>query len=100
MLGAEIPDGASALGSDHKAEALAAGIRESIPEGEFDVESIGYFRLMMGLRERLRDRWLFATRLMLTPGPGEWAVVKLPGPLFPFYRVVRVGRLVGRVVRG
>lgn len=95
MLGAEIP--AEMLG-DRSVESFVAEIRGAIPGGEFDVESVEYFRLMMRLRERLRDRVLFAGRLTFTPGPGEWAVVKLPGVLFPLYRVVRGWRLVGRVV--
>jgi hypothetical protein len=98
MLGAEIPAGAEIL-ADRSVERFAEEIRGAIPGGEFDVESVEYFRLMMRLRERLRDRVLFGARLMFTPGPGEWAVVKLPGVLFPLYRVVRVGRLVGRLVR-
>jgi hypothetical protein len=101
MLGAEIPQAASEkLTSDYEADALASKILESIPRGEFDVESVEYFRLMMRLRERFLDRVRFATRLVFTPGPGEWDVVKLPDALFPLYRVVRVGRLVGRTVRG
>jgi hypothetical protein len=95
MLGAEIP--AEMLG-DRSVESFVAEIRGAIPGGEFDVESVEYFRLMMRLRERLRDRVLFAGRLTFTPGPGEWAVVKLPGVLFPLYRVVRGWRVVGRVV--
>jgi len=100
MLGAEIPAGASeVLASDHEADAIAAEIRDATPGGEFDVESIGYFRLMIRLRERFADRVRLATRLMFTPGPGEWDAVKLPRVLFPVYSVVRMARLAARLTR-
>jgi hypothetical protein len=63
------------------------------------VESASYFRLMLRLRERRRDQMRFLTRLIFTPGPGEWAVVRLPEPLFPLYRLVRVTRLAAKLVR-
>jgi len=87
------------LGGDPAAEALAERVlRQIIAEGEFDPASPGYFRLMMNLRERLRDRVSFVWRLCVTPGAREWAAVRLPGPLFPLYRVVRLFRLAGRIV--
>lgn len=84
---------------DGDAEALAQQIiRLIVAEEEFDPESITYFRLMMELRERGRDRVSFWWRLLITPGAGEWSAVRLPGPLFPLYRVVRVYRLAGRLI--
>jgi hypothetical protein len=65
----------------------------------YDTESLPYFRLMMRLRERPSDRLLFLRRLLFTPGPSEWAVVRLPRPLFPLYRLVRLSRLAARLVR-
>ncbi len=62
-----------------------------------DVESLSYFRLMMRLRERRADRIRFLQRLALTPGPGEWKSVRLPAPLFPLYRLVRLWRLAARL---
>lgn len=64
---------------------------------EYDVESISYFRLMLRLRERWRDRLRFLWRLACTPGPGEWSAVRLPDGLFPLYWLVRVFRLAGRL---
>ncbi|HXY49142.1 MAG TPA: nucleotidyltransferase family protein [Terriglobales bacterium] len=61
-------------------------------------ESLGYFRWMMRLRERPADRCKLLSRLALTPGVGEWSLVRLPGPLFPLYRVVRVFRLARRIL--
>ena len=73
-------------------------LRRIIADGEFDPESVGYFRLMMDLRERRRDRASFLWRLWATPGAGEWSAIRLPGPLFPLYRVVRMFRLAGRML--
>ncbi len=63
----------------------------------FNVESPAYFRLMMRLRERPADRRRFLTRLVFTPGPSEWSAVRLPRPLFPLYRLVRLSRLAARL---
>jgi hypothetical protein len=90
-----LPEG---IWSDAKAEGLAQRIVSLIvAEEEFDPESLPYFRLMMELRERRRDRVAFWWRLLVTPGAGEWSEVRLPAPLFPFYRVVRVCRLAGKL---
>jgi predicted nucleotidyltransferase len=95
LLGAELP---KKIWSDAKAEGLAQRIVSLIvAEEEFDPESLAYFRLMMELRERRRDRISFWWRLMATPGAGEWSAVRLPGPLFPLYRAVRVWRLAGKL---
>jgi hypothetical protein len=69
-----------------------------VAEDEFDPESMAYFRLMVALRERRRDRFSFWWRLLFTPGAGEWSAVKLPVPLFPLYRVVRIFRLAERLM--
>jgi len=95
LLRSELPEG---IWSDAKAEGLAQRIVSLIvAEEEFDPESLAYFRLMMELRERRRDRISFWWRLMATPGAGEWSAVRLPGPLFPLYRVLRVWRLAGKL---
>jgi hypothetical protein len=69
-------------------------------EAEHDTESIAYFRLMTDLRERWRDRFRFLSRLAFTPSVGEWSAIRLPGPLFPLYRIVRLMRLTARFRRG
>jgi hypothetical protein len=85
---------------DGVAELLAQRIVQlMVAEEDLDPESMAYFRLMMELRERRRDRFSFWWRLLFTPGAGEWSAVRLPGPLFPLYRVVRLGRLAGRLMR-
>lgn len=83
---------------DPATEGLAERILDQIVgDAEFDPESVGYFRLMMDLRERRRDRASFAWRLLATPSAGEWSAIRLPGPLFPLYRAVRMFRLAGRM---
>ncbi len=97
LLGAELP---AQFGAENAiAEDLTQRIVNLIvADEEFDPETIAYFRLMTELRERRRDRVSFWWRLLVTPGAGEWSAVQLPPPLFPLYRVVRVGRLARRVV--
>ncbi len=85
---------------DSATPALAEEIQSHITsDASFDLESLSYFRLMMRLRERPADRLRFLGRLVFTPGPGEWQAVRLPRPLFPLYRLVRLSRLAARVVR-
>jgi hypothetical protein len=90
----------SAVLADRSALAFTEKIAVDLAEGAtYEERQVSYFRLMMRLRERRMDRLRFLTRLTFTPGPGEWATVRLPKPLFPFYRVVRLGRLVTRLAR-
>jgi hypothetical protein len=101
LLRAAIPEGSREnLPEDATASALADEIKMQFPDNNYNVESLEYFRLMSRLRERRTDRMRFAWRLALTPGPGEWSVVRLPAPLFPLYRLVRLSRLAARFARG
>jgi len=102
LLGVEIPAAALAsLPADRAAPGLAQEIQTYIAsEAAFNGESVSYFRLMMRLRERRADRVRFLSRLILTPGPGEWRLVRLPRTLFPLYRLVRISRLASRLVGG
>ena len=98
LVGAEIPATAFA---DRLAQRLADEVAAEISDGVvWETENVSYFRLMMRLRERQRDRLRFLARLAFTPGPGEWEVAELPRALFPLYRVVRLGRLAARFARG
>ena len=99
LLRAKIPAAAEqSLPADPEAGALAEEIRRHIvSDSSYNSESTAYFRLMMRLRERRADRWQFAWRLVLTPGPGEWNAVDLPRPLFSLYRLVRLSRLASRM---
>jgi hypothetical protein len=101
LLKASIPGPIeTAVRSDRAALDFADEIEQSLPGGVHSEEpQISYFRLMMRLRERRIDRVRFLMRLVFTPGPGEWASVRLPKMLFPLYRVVRLARLAGRFTR-
>ena len=100
LLGTKIPEAAgNGIPRDGEASNLAEEIQGRIvSQTGVDAESLAYFRLMMRLREKQTDRMRFLARLAFTPGPGEWAAIRLPKPLFPFYRVVRLSRLAARFV--
>jgi hypothetical protein len=102
LLGTRISEAfGGAVGADKVAQGLAEQIAVSVAAGvSCEEEKLSYFRLMMRLRERRADRLRFLARLAFTPGPGEWEAVRLPKVLFPFYRIVRLGRLASRFGRG
>jgi hypothetical protein len=101
LLGASIPPPAdSVLPEDSQSLRLMQEIHSHIAsETPYNVESVSYFRLMLRLRERRSDRLRFLHRLAFTPGPAEWQAIRLPRPLFPLYRLVRLSRLASRLVR-
>ena len=89
------------LPDDLPAQSLAEEVQNCILSGKaFDIEAAAYFSLMLRLRERRTDRMRFLSRLVFTPGPGEWSVARFPRALFPLYRVVRIARLGARIVGG
>jgi hypothetical protein len=96
VLGSAIPQPAEDLVTgDPQIEALGQQFAIRLANSAtYDFESTEYFRLILGLRERRRDRARYLWRLVWTPGPGEVAAVSLPEPLSPLYRVVRVARLL------
>ena len=100
LLGLPLPASAALhVPEDQAAGPLAEEIENYIASQEpYDIESLPYFRLMLRLRERRVDRMRFITRLAITPGPGEWAVARLPKAFFPLYRIVRISRLAARMV--
>jgi len=102
FLGAAIPANLqAAIAEDRSALRFADEISAAVARGAtYEQEQGSYFRLMMRLRERRFDHMRFLTRLTFTPGPGEWEAIPLPAPLFPLYRLVRLGRLVARFARG
>lgn len=79
---------------DPRADALAdeifPQIRRSVP---FEEGALPYFRLIAEAREHTEDRARFWWRLATTPGVADWSAVHLPAPLFPLYRLVRLGRV-------
>jgi len=99
LLGSELPPAIqNRLPEDPLTTVLADEILRVIERSvHYDTESIPYFRLMMRLRERWQDRARFLWRLTLTPGMSEWSAVRLPKPLQPLYRLVRLSRLAKRL---
>ncbi len=98
LLAAAVP---APLNADDNPAAKAIAervLKQIVAEADFDPESVSYFRLMMDLRERHRDRMRFLWRLCTTPGPGEWSAIRLPSPLFPLYRVIRMFRHANRML--
>jgi hypothetical protein len=100
VLGAEIPTAVEEMiAADSQVPALGSEFAERLARGAgYDFESTEYFRLILKLRERRGDRWRYLWRLVWTPGTGDIAAVRLPGALFPLYRIVRIGRLMRRLV--
>jgi hypothetical protein len=88
------------VGHDPQVELLGKQlIRDITSARDLDSESVAYFSLMLKIRERATDRIRFIMRLIATPTVTEWSMIKLPAPLFPLYRVLRLLRLVGRSLR-
>jgi len=84
---------------DADAASLADQIVPTITGAEqIDVESLAYFGLMLNCRERWKDRARFLWRLGITPSVAEWSAMRLPEPLFPLYRALRIGRVAKRLV--
>jgi hypothetical protein len=102
LLAAPIPAPVEvAIAKDRAALAFSHKIGVDVARGvSYGEEQVSYFRLMMQLREHRADRMRFLARLTFTPGLGEWETVRLPKPLFPLYRVVRLARLASRFARG
>jgi hypothetical protein len=100
LLEAPIPEAVGRnLPQDAQSSTLANEIECKVASHtEPDVESLSYFRLMLRLRERPRDRMRFVRRLAFTPGPCEWNAVHLPEVLFPLYRIVRLSRLAAKIL--
>jgi hypothetical protein len=100
MLHAELPQLAEEMiASNASVPALGAEFADRLSRSAtYDFESTEYFRLILKLRERSSDRWRYRWRLVWTPGAGEFAAVQLPEPLFPLYRIVRLGRLLRKLI--
>ncbi|MGB9074599.1 MAG: nucleotidyltransferase family protein [Terriglobales bacterium] len=99
LLDAPLPQSAQeVIVGDPEVPVLGREFATRLARGaEYDFESSEYFRLILRLRERRRDRWRYLWRLALTPGAGDVAAVRLPEGLFPLYRVVRLVRLVRKL---
>ena len=101
LLNTRIPDPIENLiRRDPRTLFLAQSYREMIfRSGDHETISTAYFRRMLHLRERWQDRAKFLSRLVLTPGIGEWKSMNLPVALSPFYRFVRLARLSRKLLQ-
>jgi hypothetical protein len=99
LLGAPLlPQIQKRLRDDPPTTLLADEMRRIIEHStHYNTESIAYFRLMMRLRERRRDRARLLWRLTFTPSVSEWSAVRLPKHLQPLYHLVRLSRLAKRL---
>ena len=99
VLQAELPKPVEEMmATDRRAALLGSEFAARLARGaNYDFESTEYFRLILKLRERPTDRWRYSWRLLWTPSLGDVAAVRLPEALFPLYRMVRIGRLLGKV---
>jgi hypothetical protein len=99
LLGAPLPPRIQKRLRDDPPTTLLADEMQRIIERSthYNTESIPYFRLMMRLRERWRDRAHFLWRLTFTPSVSEWSAVRLPKHLQPLYHLVRLSRLAKRL---
>jgi len=78
---------------------IAQTIRSQLATGaEVNPESFAYYRFMMHVRERRRDRARFAWRLATTPTLGEWDSVSIPDTALFLYCGVRMFRLARRLI--
>jgi hypothetical protein len=103
LLDAALPGKARAILAQSARNGLSENITHEIVQhipnaGDYSTESFDYVRRMLRLRERPSDRWRYTSRLLFTPSLGEWAWGKLPEPLFPLYRGVRLLRVGGRLI--
>jgi len=101
VLHSELPQPADDLiSADPQVPVLGHEFAGRLARGAtYDFESTEYFRLILKLRERRSDRWRYLWRLVWTPGVGDVAAARLPQGLFPLYRIVRVGRLMGKLIQ-
>jgi hypothetical protein len=99
LLNAEIPAALNGIFEDAEIRVLGAQVaRVIVSDPALDPESVAYFRFMLRVRERLRDRVRFIRRLIFTPGASEWSMIRVPAPLFPVYYIVRLFRVIGRIL--
>ena len=88
-------DAATGLpGGDPTVRHLAQRVRARWQAGLCEEPSgIDERRFHLGSRERLRDRLRYASLLAFTPSHGDRQWVRLPGPLYPLYYLLRPIRL-------
>jgi len=96
LLSSELP--LKFFPSLREAEELSAIIQSRLTNrAPAETESLRYFRAMMRVRERWRDRARLAWRLASTSSVGEWQTIGIPDSFFFLYGGVRMFRLIRRL---
>jgi hypothetical protein len=101
MLGAEVPDEMNReLESDAAIPSLAKVVCKRIfIETENAPGEAGRFVFYLRMRENVKDKMQYCFRRLFTSTITDWSLLRLPAPLFPFYRFLRPLRLVKKFGR-
>jgi hypothetical protein len=96
MLGVLPPPAlAAGVDGDRRVSALARDVRRRLSDASPSFAEQPWPLRVFQLRaiERVRDRARLACSVFFTPGPAEWAMLRLPRPLSWLYYVVRLIRV-------
>jgi hypothetical protein len=101
MLGVDIPNEINKRLMNEKAiPSLAEEIRKRVfTETENTPGEADRFVFYLRMRENLKDKMEYCFRRLFTSTITDWSLLKLPAPLFPFYRFLRPFRLVKKFGR-
>jgi hypothetical protein len=96
MLGADIPNEINKrLMNDSAIPSLAEEVRKRIfAETESVPGEAERFVFYLRMRENVKDKMQYCFRRLFTSTQRDWSLLRLPAPLFPFYRFLRPFRLV------
>jgi hypothetical protein len=96
MLGAEVPDEIDRkLENDPAIPSLSKEVRKRIfTEIENIPGEAERFVFYLRMRENLKDKMQYCFRRLFTSTQTDWSLLRLPAPLFPFYRFLRPFRLM------
>ena len=101
MLGADIPNEINKrLMNDPAIPSLAEEVRKrAFTETENISGEAERFVFYLRMRENLKDKMQYCFRRLFTSTKTDWSLLRLPAPLFPFYRFLRPFRLVRKFGR-
>jgi len=92
LLDAPVPaDALMRATADPRVRLLIDEVERNLSRSRISLWREGRFHIRA--HDRRIDRWRYLFRFVLGTTPGDWAVVRLPRPLFPLYRVVRLARI-------
>jgi hypothetical protein len=96
MLGTEVPDEMNRkLENDPAIASLAEEVRKRIFTETENIPGEGErFVFYLRMRENFKDKMQYCFRRLFTSTEKDWSLLRLPAPLFPFYRFLRPFRLV------